>query len=95
MNIQTPHSHTSDPVSSHLAGEKATASQQRKKHLDIVVSLVKENQGLTGAELAELCDLDKYEVRRRLSDANGVLVKQGKSRTCGVAKTMAVTWWMR
>ena len=84
-----------DPSTSHEAAQRVNASGQAKRNMERVVDLVYASPGSTSRELSELptCDLDRYEVARRLADAEhaGLVVKGGK-RTCQVAGTAAVTW---
>lgn len=84
--------HRTDPASSHIAArdaEEAAAAQ-----MNVVMRLVALNPGLTGAELAELTSLDKYQVRRRLSDLHraGRVYQEGMRR-CSVANRQSVLWF--
>lgn len=93
MNIQTPIAKNIDPDTSHLAADEITESGQRKRQLDIAVDLVGANPGMTRAELAKESGLCKFMIARRLSDAKGLLVRQGAKRKCSVDNRMVVTWW--
>lgn len=93
---QLPIAHRNDPRSSWDAGAEHTAKGYTLTHAAQVLALVRNYPGLTGAEIAALsdCQLDKYEVRRRLDNLHKLhAVRQGEQRRCGVAERLAVTWW--
>jgi hypothetical protein len=86
---------SSDPQSSHEAAQRMNDSGKAKAHVEHVTDHVWKQPGLTSREIAELpdCDLDRWEVARRLSDAEKLgQVKKGPKRKCKVAGTLAVTW---
>lgn len=84
---------STDPHTSHAAAEHVTATGMRQRHIDVVVRAVRNHEGLTSAELAEVCGLERHEVARRTADAEadgrimkGAAKRQGNGRS-------AVTWW--
>lgn len=84
-----------DPVTSHEAAERHTASGARGRHCRLVLTLVQENPGATAVELyAVQQELERHEVSRRLADLrNAGLVCQGEPRACTVRGTRMVTWY--
>ena len=93
-----PASHNHDPISSHEAEQRITQSGERKKQMDIVYKTLTEHQGSTGAELTKYCDLDKYQIRRRLSDLREmgkVFRSVNKNVMCTVTKTRAAAWYIK
>ncbi len=88
------HARASDPITSHEAA--ARNEPRRPNQIVQVAQLVRENPGHTSAELAYLCDRDRYMVARRLSDARDKnLVFPGTKKTCEINRGAAVTWWPR
>lgn len=98
MRVQTPSARSSDPASSHAAGEAITRSGVRQTHIDLIVDFVHRHPGLTSKEIALALQhpgIDRYEAARRLNDAKGLTLKQGPVRNCTACKAMrlCVTWW--
>ena len=93
LTIFPPATHSQDPVSSFKAESRETRSGRRETLYNRVLSALKSNPNVTGAELAQIMNIDKYSVRRRLSDCkNKNTAIQGESRVCKVDGELAVTW---
>jgi predicted HTH transcriptional regulator len=83
--------HTGDPCTSI---EAARIHKERAfTNMEVVLSKVKEYPYRTAGELAVVCDLEKVETSRRLSDLKrqGVIVN-GSSRKCTMRRTKMTTW---
>jgi len=93
MNIQTPHSRSTDPEASHMAGEKITKSGKRFTQQQQVKELVQDYPGCTAPELASFCNLDRYQVNRRLSDLDDISIVKGPTRKCKELDSVCSTWW--
>lgn len=100
MQLLNPIAHNADPDTSHEAAEQHTSRGERERHAIIVLNLVRQFPGCTGCELWHMAaSVDKadlkemQEVRRRLSDLNGIKVKQGPARRCSVKGTRQVVWY--
>lgn len=91
--IHTKAARSTDPITSHLAGEEVTKSGRRAKQQNAVFDLVTYNPGHTASELSEFSNLDRYQIQRRLSDMDGVRVRKGEPHECKVTGRLAVTWW--
>ena len=92
MDIQTPHSKNTDPITSHLAGDKITKTGKRQRQVELVAGLVQENPNKTSAELAALSGYDRAMIARRLPDAEGTYIERGEKRICTVKNTLGQTW---
>jgi predicted HTH transcriptional regulator len=89
-------SHRTDPTTSKQAIADLTASGIRGQHMQIVLSAVKSNPGLTACELIAITGLDEYQVRRRLSDLkNSKAIEHSDKRQCRIKGTSMVTWTAR
>jgi len=96
MKSIVPTSRVNDPISSHLAEEEINRSGVRENQQEIVYKIVKRFPGLTSRELTQACDLDRYQIARRLADLeNSGHVIKGPIRACGLGKRKAVTWFPR
>ena len=85
--------HRADPVTSHDAAAKVTASGARQRHADIVLATLDEHPDCTAPELARKCGLEEYQVRRRLTDLlQAGAATQGQPRACRVKGSRMVTW---
>jgi len=92
--IETPAARTNDPITSHLAAEKVTSSGKRHTNMLAVIDAVCMHPGLTSAELAQYTPLDRYEVARRLPEAERThAVVKGEKRQCTMTGNTATTWW--
>lgn len=83
-----------DPATSHAAAkhmaDSGTADGQRKMVADLVLS----NPGMTSRELSEISSLDRYQLARRLPEAEKKgWVHKGLSRVSPTTDLPAVTWW--
>ncbi len=95
-----PRSHSHDPITSHEAESRHTASGRRQRNADLVYDLATKHPASTAIELwdsagAEIQSALKepQEVRRRLTDLASVgRVQQGPPRVCRVRGTRQVTW---
>lgn len=90
---------TSDPDSSHHAARKMIDSGALGRHAAIVLAVVRRFPRLTSAELASRCELDRYQVARRLPELEAQdLVERphlGGSvlmRTCRATGNLSATW---
>lgn len=89
----SPIARNTDPISSHLAASEITASGIRGEQHRIVLDAVLQYPGRTSFELSRLCNLDRYQVARRLPELeDGNLVKKSKMRKCSITTRKAVTW---
>lgn len=77
-NIATPAARATDPATSHMAADAATASGLRQSHIQqLEVVLCMYPDGRTSAEIAHIVadkfpDLNRHEVARRLADGMGI-----------------------
>ncbi len=86
-------SRSSDPESSHLAGEEITKSGNRKTQCDAVLDAVAKSPNATARELAAYHHLDRHSVSRRLADlCSSNLVRKAKARQCDIGKRLSCTW---
>ena len=61
----------------------------------IVLQAVKEHPDHTAFELTRFCELDRYQIQRRLSEMahpDVDLIKKGPAKTCEITGRLAVTW---
>lgn len=90
----SPAARSTDPITSHLASEEHTASGKRACHIAIVIDAVRRHPGMTSAELAPICKLERHEVARRTADAEKCgAIRKGEIRKCDIGGRCAVTWW--
>ncbi len=90
---------TTDPDSSHHAARKMIDSGGLARQAGIVLAAVRRNPRRTSAELADHCELDRYQIARRLPEleAQGLVEKvhlQGTilMRHCMATGSLAATW---
>jgi hypothetical protein len=109
FNLTHQVSHTADPITSKDAERKVTANGQRKSNNQRVAWLVARYPGKTASELWHLYETevpvsfeesetgpkDIYEIRRRLSDMNGIHVRRGTKEEArlGLLKNRESIWW--
>jgi hypothetical protein len=86
-------SRSNDPVTSKIAGIKLEESGKGESQRQITLKAVRKYQGLTSAELANFCNLDRYMVARRLHEIPEI--GQGRIRICTVTNHLCVTWWLK
>jgi hypothetical protein len=83
-----------DPATSWEAAETMVSSGKRALQQAAAEQAVKLNPGHTSAELARYCALDRYQLARRLPEAESAgLVRRGESRKCMATGHSATTWW--
>lgn len=88
-----PASRSDDPSTSKAAEQRVTRSGARKSQAEIVLQAVISYPGRTAVELTTACQLDRYQVSRRLADLDHQgRVRKGKRRVCAVQKTDAHEW---
>ncbi len=92
-----PSTRRTDPVTSLEAEARVMRSGDRETHCRKLLNLVRRYPGMTSAELASICGMERHEAARRLSDLKNPLVgpklvKQGPKRKCKRSGRMAVIW---
>ena len=93
MNIQTPASRATDPVSSHLA-EAHINKGSRAHQQNLAASAVRQFPGRTSLELARDACMDRYTLARRLPECEVAgTVRRGQIVTCSVSGRKAMLWW--
>lgn len=93
---EIPAARKTDPLSSHEAAERVTASGKRQKQADVFLAVVQNHPGLTSAEIAKVAGYDRYAPARRLPELQRLgLITQGLQRACSADPRhgIAVTWW--
>lgn len=85
----TPRSRRDDPLTSHLAGEKA--AEFAGAHQRIIREAVMEFPGCTYLELAQLTGLERHAVGRRLKELEPHHIRRGEPRLC--KGRQMTTWW--
>lgn len=92
---------TTDPASSHLAAREHVASGRNESQKAEVLEMVRLAflcawQPCTSAEIASICEANRYTVARRLADlkAEGKVIQSPREemRKCRVSGRLAVTW---
>lgn len=92
--VPTAQARKSDPITSVLAAERVERSGSAASQREAVLSFVRSHSGLTSAEIAKAMQVNRQMPARRLPELAKVgLIRKGDKRTCGVAETLAVTWW--
>jgi len=83
-----------DPPSSHLAAEEVEQTGKAETQKAQVLKALQSVAGsLTSLEIAQLFNLSRYDVARRLPELErDGKVLRGKARTCSVGNRQAVTW---
>jgi CRP-like cAMP-binding protein len=93
-SVRTPGARNTDPITSHLADCEVQVSGVRGKQQRRVLSAVVLFPGHTSRELSGFCDLDRYQVARRLPELQALgVVKAGEIRKCKDGGKPSVTWW--
>lgn len=108
FNLTHPVSHSRDPDTSKAVERSITDSGKRKSNNQRVAWLVARYPGYTASELtirgeqhfedtfpAKQFDKSLIEVRRRLSDMNGIHVRRGEKHEArmGLLKNKESIWW--
>lgn len=111
FDLRHPVSHSADPATSKAAERSITDSGARKSNNERVAWLVARYPGKTASELAEIArdKFEEFgrifgnsgsgavmiEVRRRLSDMNGIHVRRGEKHEArmGLLKNKESIWW--
>jgi len=91
-----PASRNTDPISSHIA-EGDFNEGGRAKQAHIAYKVVLDHPGHTSMELEQFCELDRYQLARRLSDLERIfppMVTQGDIRQCKISGRKAVVWYI-
>ena len=88
-----PASRANDIESSKAAEQEINESGSRFTQQVILYNLVKKCPGLTSREMTAFCNLDRYQIARRLSDLqNGGAIEKGPVRQCHLGDRIAATW---
>lgn len=96
MRSSVPVSRKYDPSSSHEAEREINRSGSRAVQQEIILSAVRNHPGHTSKELTEFCQLDRYQIARRLSDLESAgAVCKGRIRQCRIGGRNSVTWYVR
>ena len=94
--MELPMSRSTDPASSYDAAEQLIQSGRHNDQLRIVLDTVRSWPGQTSRELAQHCELDRYQIARRLPELEQMgLVRKGVVRACSAGGRQAATWWRR
>lgn len=107
FNLTHPVSHSRDPETSKAVERSITDSGKRKSNNHKVAWLVARFPGMTASELTQKAmdynssfafmgeDKALIEVRRRLSDMNGIHVRRGEKHEAriGLLKNKESIWW--
>ena len=92
----SPVARRSDPASSHQAAAEITRDGSRARQQRVVLETVLRNPDHTAFELTRFCELDRYQIQRRLSEmASTGLVEKGPARVCSITGRQAVVWRVR
>jgi predicted HTH transcriptional regulator len=93
IDLFPPASRRNDPVSSRLAENEINRTGSRASQQKIIYDAVLNHPGSTSRELTQFCDLDRYQIARRLADLeSGGQVRKGIIRNCLVGGRKSVTW---
>ena len=93
-NLFPPATRKSDPQSSWWAEKEMNKSGTRGRQMGIVLETVRNHPGCTSLELTRYCNLDRYQIARRLADLfDAGLVVKGVERRCSIGSRKAVIWY--
>lgn len=81
----------SDPLTSWQSAEHITNSGKAADQRATAIQAVHAHPGLTSFELSQHCQLDRFQLARRLPECKSLV--KGESRQCRVSGRQAVTWW--
>ena len=80
-------SHKNDTTPAHAAAEAMQRSGKAKAHREMVLSVLRKQQGLTGPEIGQLSGLGHIEAQRRISDLkNAGLVEYRGKKQCPIKR---------
>lgn len=83
-----------DPATSWDAAEHMVKSGKAAQQQAMAVTVVGAHPGMTSHELACFSSLDRYQLARRLPEAESAgRVIRGETRKCVVTGHKAATWW--
>lgn len=89
-----PRARATDPATSHVAAARVTASGAAGRQAAVVRAALGAHPGVTSAELAAACGLDRYQTARRLPELRKLgQARNGGPRVCRVTGKLALTWW--
>ena len=92
--IATPAARSTDPAASHVAADDVTSSGARDRQRRVVAATVAMHPGLTARELATHCELDRYQINRRLPECETAGdVRRGEQRRCSIGGRPATAWY--
>ena len=78
-------SHRNDTTPAHAAAEAMQRSGRAKYHRELVMAVLRKQQGLTGPEIGRLTGLGHIEAQRRVSDLkNAGLVEYRGKKQCSI-----------
>jgi len=90
-----PVAKTNDPVTSWEAGEEIHETGTAQRHVEIILCTLSPHHSLTSAEIAAECELDRWQVARRLPEMERKnLAERWEIRKCAVTNRKCVTWLM-
>lgn len=90
----TARARKTDPGTSHEAAKNVERKGSAKAARLLCLAAVKERPGLTAAEVATACDLERHVPSRRLPELREAgLVENGPARPCTVTGNRSITWW--
>jgi hypothetical protein len=99
--IDRPRAGRRDPATSHIAARAIKESGELGRQQRVVLQCVRNNPGLTSAELAHQFAVERgkhytefrAQFGRRLPElASANHIRRGDARTCAVTKSLCVTW---
>lgn len=86
-------SRRTDPVTSKLAAADNENSGNAASHRAACLVCVRNNPGLTAAEIAKIIGLERHEPSRRLPELRRMgLVVNGPARVCNETHKLSLTW---
>lgn len=91
-----PAARASDPVSSHEAAARASASGTAAEQRQALLQAIRENPGRTSAELGQITGIERHRAARRLPDMRDRLglVRNGPERKCTVTGAKGSLTWL-
>ncbi len=82
-----------DHITSHQAARAVEASGMTGYHRNILLAFVRNNPGMTAAEIAHGSGLDRYEASRRLPELRRAgLLRNGDARKCSILFHKSLIW---